>query len=74
MALIREPEKQEGDMFQCTMAATTVRRWRSLSERASKQRINLRRNFESHFSTWLDEVEAELNAMTVRPIRSKAEE
>lgn len=74
MALVREPEKQESDMFQCTMLATTVRRWQTLSERASKQRINLRKNFVEHFSTWLDEVEAELNAMTVRPIRSKAEE
>ena len=45
MALVREPEKAEMDMFQCTMAATTVRRWKTLGERASKQRINLRRNF-----------------------------
>ena len=43
-------------------------------ERASKQRVNLRKAFGEHFPTWLDEVEADLNAMTVRPIRSKVEE
>jgi hypothetical protein len=51
-----------------------VRRWKTLIERASKQRVNLRKAFGEHFITWLDEVEADLNAMTVRPIRSKAEE
>jgi hypothetical protein len=74
MALTREPEKPETENFQCALPAPVIRRWKALMERASKQRVNLRKAFGDHFPTWLDEVEAELNTMTVRPIRSKAEE
>jgi len=74
MALIREPEKPETENFQCPLPVPVVRRWKSLMERANKQRVNLRRAFADQFPTWLDEVEAELNTMTVRPIRSKVEE
>jgi hypothetical protein len=74
MALTREPEKAETQNFQCPIPTITVRRWKTLVDRAGKQRINLRKAFAEHFNGWLDEVEAELNTMTVRPIRSKAEE
>jgi hypothetical protein len=74
MALTREPEKPETENFQCALPIAVVRRWKTLMERANKQRVNLRKAFGEHFITWLDEVEADLNAMTVRPIRSKAEE
>jgi len=74
MALVKEPEKPETENFQCALPAAVVRRWKTLSDRAVKLRINMRKSFAEHFPVWLDEVEAELNAMTVRPIRSKAEE
>ena len=74
MALTREPEKPEIENFQRRTTGTGNAHWKALMERTSKQRVNLRKAFSEHFSTWLDEVEAELNSMTVRPIRSKAEE
>ncbi len=74
MALTREPEKPETENFQCALPVAVVRRWKALIERASKQRVNLRKAFGEHFPIWLDEVETELNSMTVRPIRSKAED
>jgi hypothetical protein len=74
MALTREPEKPEAEYFQCSVPVTEVRRWKALVDRASKQRVNLRKAFAEHLPTWLDEVEAELNALTVRPIRSKVGE
>ncbi len=74
MALVREPEKPETENFQCALPIPVVRRWKALIDRASKQRVNLRKAFGEHFPLWLDEVETELNAMTVRPIRSKSEE
>lgn len=74
MALEREPEKPETENFQCSVPTAAVRRWKTLLDRASKQRVNLRKAFAKHFPVWLDEVEADLNSMTVRPIRTKAED
>jgi hypothetical protein len=74
MALVREPEKPETEHFQVVLPVAVVRRWKALTERASKQRVNLRKAFADHFPTWLDEVEAELTSMTVRPLRTKVEE
>lgn len=74
MALTQEPEKPKLQNFQCPVEAATVQRWQALVQRAAKQRVNLRKAFGEHFTAWLDEVEAELNTMTVRPIRSKSSE
>lgn len=75
MPLEREPEQPETDHFQCIIAASDVREWKTLDERAKKLRVKLRKEFGKMFHAWLGEVKAELDAMApVRALRSKAEE
>ena len=74
MVLEQEPEKPETENFQCALPAAVVNRWKALLTRAAKQRVNLRKEFAKHFPLWLNEVETELNALTVRPIRPKVEQ
>ncbi|MBV8056715.1 MAG: hypothetical protein JO071_15910 [Deltaproteobacteria bacterium] len=74
MALVRKPEKLDTKAFQCRVQPQDLKHWHTLIERANKQRIDLYKSFAEHFPTWLSEVEAELNSMTVRPLRNKVEE
>jgi hypothetical protein len=75
MALIREPEKQELTQVSHRLPVATVRRYHALLERSKKLRVNLPASYAQHFSSWLDEVEAELNSMNVSKMRpAKAED
>jgi hypothetical protein len=75
MALVKMPDKLDTKPFQCRVEPHDLKRWQTAVERAKKLRIDLYKSFAEHFPTWLTEVEAELTAMNVRPMRStKTEE
>jgi hypothetical protein len=69
MALVREPEKQDMAHISHRLPAAVARRYHTLVERGKKMRVNVPASFTEHFSTWLDEVEAELNSMNVSKLR-----
>jgi hypothetical protein len=76
MALARKPETPELKNFQCRVIPEDAARWQKLNERAAKMKgipggaPDLHKSFAEHFSVWLNEVEAELNTVNVKPIRT----
>jgi hypothetical protein len=72
MALIRELEKQEMTQISHRIPSTVAKRYQTLLERSKKMRVNLPASFAQHFTSWLDEVEAELNTMNVSKLRTPA--
>jgi hypothetical protein len=72
MALVKEPDKQETSHLNHRLPTAIVKRYHALVERGKKLRVNVPASFAEHFSTWLDEVETELNGMTVSKLRAPA--
>jgi hypothetical protein len=71
MEVIKEAEKEEMAHLNLSLPAVAVRRYHALVARGNKMhpRIKVVPTLARHFMAGLDELETDMNSMTVKPLR-----